>query len=175
MACGRGRLGGVLTLVPRLPRFERVLHEERVWELVPYARASRRDVRGDTGAFDPRGLREADNPRVVAVLVELPDLVRVGVLEIQLDMMLVPVEAVRAGCELGVFRRAVLTVELAGVPAARGRPALLLGVLTWWPDCKRAEQEAGGGQEGYLEDPAGFVNVVEALLESRSLVPVQQG
>lgn len=102
-----------LTTHPGLPRLERVLHEGQVRELVPYARASQRSVCGDPGGFDPCWLSEARSPPVVAVLVDLPDLVRVGVLVVQLDVVLVPAEAVHGGCEIRVRRCAELTVELS--------------------------------------------------------------
>lgn len=75
-------------------------------------------------------MRDADNPRVVPVLVDLPDFVGVGVLVVQLDVVLASVEAVSVRREMRVVRRAVLTGELPAVPAALGCPALLVGFVS---------------------------------------------
>lgn len=72
-------------------------------------------------------MSDASDPRVVAVFVDLADLVGVGVLVVKLDVVLGTAEAIGDDCELGVVGSAVLAVELAWVPAAARDPTLLCG------------------------------------------------
>lgn len=109
---------------PRLAGHERVLHEGGARELVPDAGSAGGRVCGDGGPGSAVRLRDAGYPRVVAVLVDLADLVA-AVLVVQLDVVLLYIEPVGDGCELGVVCCAEFAVEVSGEPAAGGVPALL--------------------------------------------------